>query len=173
VLGIVRDGRAAIACDGQVTAGERIIKHRAKKIRVLAGGAALAGFAGGGADALQLFEQFETALESHRGNLLRAAVEVARAWRSDRTLRRLDAQLLVLDRQRILAVSGNGDLLEPDDGALAVGSGGGYALAAARAMMRTTSLPVDRIAGDSIRIASEICIYTGGDIVVESLAAIE
>lgn len=171
VLGIVRGGEAAIACDGQVTAGERIVKLRARKVRVLAGGRALAGFAGGAADALQLFDHFESALEANGGNLARAAIDVAKLWRSDRALRRLDAHLLVLDRDRILAVSGSGDLIEPDDGLLAVGSGAGYATAAARALLRTTELPAVRIAEESLRIAAEICVYTGGEIVVESLPA--
>jgi ATP-dependent HslUV protease subunit HslV len=169
VLGLVRNGRAAIAADGQLTAGEIVVKTGAKKIRVLGGGKVLAGFAGGGSDALNLFERFETALESHRGNLTRAAIEVARQWRSDRMLRRLEAQLVVFDTQHAMSLSGTGDLYEPDDGILATGSGGGYALAAARVLLRHTDLPVERIAEEAIRAAAEICIYTGGTILVESL----
>jgi ATP-dependent HslUV protease, peptidase subunit HslV len=169
VIGMVRNGRAAIAADGQLTAGNIIVKSGARKIRVLGGGKVLAGFAGGGSDALNLFERFENALDSHRGNLTRAAIEVARQWRSDRMLRRLEAQLIVFDTQHAMSLSGTGDLFEPDDGILATGSGGGYALAAARALVQHTDMPVEKIAEASIRIASEICIYTGGTISVETL----
>ena len=169
VLGIVRGGRAAIAADGQVTAGDIIVKQTARKIRVLAGGRALAGFAGGAADALHLFERFEKALESHQGNLTRAAIEVARLWRTDRMLRRLEAQLIVLDTERVLTLSGMGDLFEADDGILGTGAGGGYAVAVARALSRHTDLPVERIAEEALRAAAEISIYTGGTILVESL----
>ena len=141
----------------------------ARKIRVLGSGTVLAGFAGGAADALQLFEKFESALESHHGNLTRAAVEVARLWRTDRMLRRLEAQLIVLDVERALTLSGIGDLFESDDGILGIGAGGSYALAVARALCRHTELPVDRIAEEALRGASEICVYTGGTILVESL----
>ncbi len=169
VLGLVRDGRAAIAADGQVTAGEMVLKSHARKIRVLGGGRVLAGFAGGASDALQLFERFDGALESHRGDLVRAAVEVARYWRSDRALRRLEAQLIALDTTHAFAISGNGDLVEPDDGILAVGSGAGYAMAIARTLCRHTDLSVERIAEEALRGAAELCIYTGGQIVIEAL----
>ncbi len=169
VLGIVRGGRAAIASDGQVTAGEMVLKSGARKIRIVGDGRALAGFAGGAADALQLFERFENALESHQGNLTRAAVEVAKLWRSDRTLRRLEAQLVVIDTEHAFAISGTGDLVEPDDGIVAVGSGGGYALAIARALVRHTDLSVERIAEEALRGAADLCIYTGGVISVEVL----
>jgi ATP-dependent HslUV protease, peptidase subunit HslV len=169
VLGMVREGRAAIAADGQVTAGEMVLKRSARKVRVLGNGHCLAGFAGGGSDALQLFERFDGALSSHKGNLTRAAIEVARYWRSDRALRRLEAQLIVLDTVHAFALSGSGDLVEPDDGILAVGSGSGYAIAVARALSHHTELPVERIVEEALRIAEELCIYTGGQIVVESL----
>jgi ATP-dependent HslUV protease subunit HslV len=173
VIGLVRDGRAAIAGDGQLTSGNVIVKTGARKIRVLGGDKVLAGFAGGGSDALTLFERFETALEAHRGNLTRAAIEVARQWRSDRMLRRLEAQLIVFDTEHAMSLSGTGDLYEPDDGILATGSGAGYALAAARVLLRHTDLPVERIAEEAIRAASEICIYTGGTVVVEFLPRVE
>lgn len=166
VLGLIRDGQAAIAADGQVTAGKTILKRSANKIRSLSGGKVLAGFAGGAADALQLFDRFEKSLQGHGGNLRRAAVEVARFWRTDRALRRLDAQLLVLDREQLFVLSGNGDLVEPDEWVLAVGSGAGYAIGIARALLRHTDLPVEQIAEESLRGAAEICIYTGGEIQV-------
>jgi ATP-dependent HslUV protease subunit HslV len=169
VLGIVRDGRTAIASDGQVTAGETILKSGARKIRVLGKNRVLAGFAGGAADAIQLFERFEASLESHRGNLKRAAVEVARLWRTDRALRRLEAQLVVADTQNLFALSGTGDLIEPDDGILGVGSGSAYAVAIARALMRHSDLSVERIVEEALKGAAEICIYTGGQIQIESL----
>ncbi len=169
VLGILGNGHAAIAADGQVTAGETVVKSSAKKIRVLGKNRVLAGFAGGGSDALQLFERFESCLDSHRGNLKRAAVEVARLWRTDRALRRLEAQLIVLDTKEMFALSGTGDLIEPDEGVVAVGSGAGYAVAVARALVRHTDMPVDKIAEEALRGAAEICIYTGGTINVESL----
>lgn len=169
VLGILRDGRAAIAADGQVTAGETVVKSGAKKIRVLGKNRVLAGFAGGASDALQLFERFESCLDSHRGNLKRAAVEVARLWRTDRALRRLEAQLIVLDTNEMFALSGTGDLIEPDEGVVAVGSGAGYAVGIARALVRHTEMPVVEIAEEALRGAAEICIYTGGKIQVESL----
>ncbi|MFB3909025.1 MAG: ATP-dependent protease subunit HslV [Candidatus Eisenbacteria bacterium] len=171
VLGLVHGGRAAIACDGQVTAGETIVKQTARKIRVLGGGRVLAGFAGGAADALTLFERFEKSLEGHRGNLTRAAVEVARLWRTDRMLRHLHAQLIVLDAERGFALSGSGDLIEPDDGILAIGSGAGYALAATRALIRHTDLAAEKVVEEALKTAAEICIYTGGTIQVESLPA--
>lgn len=169
VLGLVRDGHAAIAADGQLTAGETIVKSGARKIRVLGGGRVLAGFAGGASDALQLFERFETALDAHRGNLTRAAVDVARLWRADRLLRRLEAQLIVLDTEKAFALSGSGELFEPDDGILGIGAGGAYALAIARALSRHTRLSVEQIAEEALRGAAEICIYTGGTILVEGL----
>ena len=170
VIGCVRSGRAAVGSDGQVTLGAVVVKASARKIRRLYHGQVLAGFAGGAADGLHLFERFETQLESHRGQLQRAAVEVAKEWRSDRVLRRLEAQLIVLDREHAFLLSGAGDLIEPDDGILAIGSGAPYALAACRALTR--SLP-DLAPGEAVRraleIAAEICIYTNQVIQVEEL----
>jgi ATP-dependent HslUV protease subunit HslV len=169
VIGVVRAGRAAMAGDGQVTVGQTILKATARKVRRLYGGKVLGGFAGSAADGLQLFDRFETALESHRGNLQRAAIEMARFWRSDKILRRLDAQLAVLDRERAFLISGAGDVVEPDDGVVAVGSGAPYALAACRALLAHTELPPDRLVVESLRIASQICIFTNDQIHLEVL----
>ncbi len=153
-----------MASDGQVTMGEAVVKHAAQKARVASNGAALIGFAGGAADALALTERLEAKLEAHSGNVRRAAVELARDWRMDRALRRLEALLLVGDREHVLVVSGNGDVIEPDDGIAAIGSGGSYALAAARALARHTELPAREIASEALKVASEICIYTNDHI---------
>jgi ATP-dependent HslUV protease subunit HslV len=170
VLGVLRDGRVAMASDGQVTLGDAVVKHGAHKVREAAGGRALVGFAGGAADALSLMERLESKLEAHPGNVRRAAVELARDWRGDRVLRRLEAMLLVADPQTLLAVSGNGDVIEPDDGVAAIGSGGSYALAAARALLRHTDLPAGAIADAALRIAGEICIYTNDQIHLRELS---
>lgn len=170
VIGCVRDGRAAIASDGQVTAGEVIIKAHARKIRSLYHGQVLAGFAGGAADGLRLFERFEALLDQHRGRLANAAVDFAKEWRSDRVLRRLEAQLVALDRERGFLLSGAGDILEPDDGILAIGAGGPYALAACRALQRAKSaLTLPEQLREALRIAAEISIYTNEAIQVEEL----
>ena len=169
VLGVLRDGRLAIAADGQVTIGQTIAKHRATKVRRIGKGRALAGFAGGAADGLALVERLEAKLEAHSGNVRRAAVELAREWRTDRALRRLEAMLLVGDSEALLLVSGNGDVLEPDDGVAAIGSGGPFALAAARALVRRTSLTAEEIARESLVVAAEICIYTNDQIQLEML----
>ncbi len=169
VLGVLRDGRLAMAADGQVTIGDTVVKHGARKVRLAAQGRALVGFAGGAADGLALSERLESKLEAHPGNVRRAAVELARDWRSDRVLRRLEALLLVGDPQAMLIVSGNGDVLEPDDGLAAIGSGGSYALAAARALARHSKLGAEEIAREALRIAGEICIYTNDQIEVETL----
>jgi ATP-dependent HslUV protease subunit HslV len=169
ILAVRRDGRAAIAGDGQVTLGTTVVKQGARKIRRLGGGEVLAGFAGSTADALALFARFEAKLEEHRGGLERAAVELAREWRTDRTLRRLEAYLVVASREAAFLLSGAGDVIAPDDGLLAVGSGGPYALAAARALLRHTSLDAAELAAEALRIASQICIYTNDAITVESL----
>jgi ATP-dependent HslUV protease subunit HslV len=168
ILGMVRDGRAALGGDGQVTAGAIILKAHARKTRTLAGGSVLAGFAGTAADGLQLFERFELKLEAHHGNLRRAAVELAKEWRSDRVLRRLDAQLAAVSVELALLISGTGDVVEPDDGIVAVGSGGPYALAACRAFRRQATLPVEACVQEALQIASELCVYTGavGEILV-------
>jgi ATP-dependent HslUV protease subunit HslV len=169
VLAVLRDGRIAMASDGQVTVGDAILKHGAEKTRRVAKDRALIGFAGGAADALALSERLEAKLEAYPGNLRRAAVELARDWRTDRVLRRLEALLLVGDAEHLLLVSGNGDLIEPDDGIAAIGSGGSYALAAARALARHTQLSAEDIARESLRVASEICIYTNDQITVKTL----
>lgn len=168
VLAVLRDGRAAMGSDGQVTLGQTVLKHGASKVRRVGDGV-LAGFAGSAADGLTLFERFEAKLGEHRGNLPRAAVALAKDWRTDRVLRRLEAVLLVCDREHLLVVSGSGDVVEPDDGVAGVGSGGPYALAAARALLRHTGLPVDAVVREALQIAAEICIYTNDRIVVETL----
>ncbi|MBE3549705.1 MAG: ATP-dependent protease HslV [Brockia lithotrophica] len=171
IVAVRKDGRAAMAGDGQVTFGQAtVLKHGARKVRRLYGGRVLAGFAGAVADAIALFERFEGKLEAHHGNLARAAVELSKEWRTDRYLRRLEALLVVVDREAMFLLSGSGELLEPDDGILAVGSGGPYALAAARALARNApDLTAADIARKSLEIASEICVYTNDRIVVEEL----
>ena len=169
VLAVCRESRIAMAADGQVTIGQTAMKHGAQKVRKAAKGRALVGFAGGAADGLTLIERLEAKLEAHPGNVRRAAVELAKDWRTDRVQRRLDAMLLVGDAEAVLVVSGNGDVLEPDDGIAAIGSGGPYALAAARALLRRTELAVEEIAREAIGIAAEICIYTNDTIEVVTL----
>jgi len=169
VLAVVRDGVIAMASDGQVTLGDAVVKRGATKVRKAAGGRALFGFAGSAADALALTERLEAKLEAHPGNVRRAAVELARDWRMDRNLRRLEALLLVGDPSCVLFVSGGGDVIEPDDGIAAIGSGGGYALAAARALARQGALPPAEVARTALGIAAEICIYTNDAITVVTL----
>lgn len=169
VLAVVRNGTIAMAADGQVTVGDAMMKQGAQKVRRASQGRALIGFAGGAADALALCERLEGMLEAHPGNVQRAAVELARDWRTDRALRRLEAMLLVGDPDHVLVVSGNGDVIEPDDGIVAIGSGGGYALAAARALARRTELSAAEIAEEALHIAAEICIYTNDRVTVLSL----
>lgn len=166
ILAVRRNGTVAIGGDGQVTVGETVMKGRAQKVRTLKGGKVLAGFAGSAADALTLFEKFEEKLERHPGNLPRAAVELAKEWRSDRVLRRLEALLAVADASHGFLISGNGELIEPDDGLLAIGSGGPYALAAARALVANTDLPPVEIVRQALTIAGEICVYTNTNITV-------
>jgi ATP-dependent HslUV protease subunit HslV len=166
ILAVRRDGQVAIGGDGQVSVGETVMKSSAVKVRPLKGGRVLAGFAGAAADAFTLFEKFEEKLERNPGNLPKAAVELAKEWRSDRVLRRLEALLIVVDRDHGFVVSGNGELIEPDDGILAIGSGGAYALAAARALVRETQLPPAEIVRRALTIAGEICIYTNTQITV-------
>ena len=158
-----------LAGDGQVTLGQTVVKEGARKIRRLYHDQVLAGFAGSAADSFALFARFEAKLEEFRGNLSRAAVELARDWRTDRYLRRLEAMLLVVDRQNTFLVSGTGDLIEPDDGLAAIGSGGPYALAAARALVRHSSLDARSVAEQAMTIAAGICIYTNGNISIEEL----
>ncbi len=169
VIAVARDGRLAMASDGQVTVGNTVVKHGAHKVRRAAKHDVLIGFAGGAADALALTERLEAKLEEHRGNVRRAAVELAKDWRTDRALRRLEALLVVGDADQVLVVSGNGDVIDPDDGIAAVGSGGPYALAAARALTRHSQLPADEIATQALRLAAEICIYTNDQISLETL----
>lgn len=170
VIGCVRDGHAAIGCDGQVTAGDTILKAGARKVRRLYHGQVLAGFAGSAADGLQLFERFESRLETHRGRLQLAAVELAKEWRSDRFLRRLEAQLIALDGSQAFLISGAGDVLEPDDGIVAIGAGGPYALAACRALLRHGGVNDPACAvRHGLEIAGEICIYSNQTIHVEQL----
>jgi ATP-dependent HslUV protease subunit HslV len=158
-----------MAGDGQVSLGNAVVKHTARKIRRLSQGRILAGFAGGTADSLTLCEKFERKLEEYNGNLRRAAVELARDWRADRVLRRLEALMIVADHDSALLISGSGDVLEPDDGILAIGSGGNFALAAARVLMKHTDLDARTIAEEALRTAAAICVFTNDQIVVEEL----
>jgi len=169
ILCVRRDGRVAMGGDGQVTVGSTVLKSTAQKVRILKGGKVLAGFAGGAADALTLYEKFEEKLERFPDNLPRAAVELAKDWRSDRVLRRLEAELVVADRQHGFVVTGIGDLLEPDDPILAIGSGGGYALAAARALLAHTSLDARQVVEHSLNLAADICIYTNRNLTIVEL----
>ena len=158
-----------MASDGQVTFGDTVVKQTARKIRKLYNDRILAGFAGSAADSFALFSRFESKLEQHRGNLERSAVELAKDWRSDRLLRRLEAMLLVMDKKSTYLLSGNGDLIEPDDGIIAIGSGGAYAMAAAKALARHTTLDARQIADEAMAIAAGICIYSNDRITIEAL----
>ena len=169
VLCVRRDGAIAMAGDGQVTVGNTIMKHGAAKVRRLYHDKILAGFAGSAADAFALFSRFEAKLEEYRGNMERAVVELAKDWRLDKYLRQLQAFLIVANAERAYLISGTGDLIQPDDGILAIGSGGPYALAAARALIKHTDMKAAEIAGEALRIAASICIYTNDNITVESL----
>lgn len=169
ILAVRHRGGCAIAGDGQVTMGRTVMKHGAKKIRRMHNGQVLAGFAGSTADAMALFTKFEAKIEEFRGNLERAAVELGKEWRTDRVLRKLEAFLVVADRDSSFLLSGAGDVIAPDDGLLAVGSGGSYALAAARALALHTDLDAPTLALEAMKVASRICIYTNDEITVESL----
>ena len=169
VLCVRKDGKVVMAGDGQVTLGEHVVKHSAKKIRRLFEDKILAGFAGSTADALSLFGRFESKLQEYHGNLAKAAVELAKDWRTDRALRHLDALLVVADAKSTFLISGHGAIIEPDDGITAIGSGGPFALAAARALAKHSKLSPREIAQESMRIASEICIFTNGNFTVEEL----
>jgi ATP-dependent HslUV protease subunit HslV len=169
IVCVRHDGRVVMAGDGQVTVGQTIMKRNARKVRRLYHDRVLAGFAGAGADALTLYERFENKLGQVNGHLRRAAVELAKDWRTDRLLRRLEALLVVADRESSLVVSGTGDVIEPENGICAIGSGGNFALAAARALARHSSLDAKRIAEEAMRIAAEICVYTNDEIIVEEL----
>lgn len=171
ILSVRRDGTVAMGSDGQVTVGTTVMKANARKVRRLYHDRVIAGFAGATADALTLFEKFEAKLEEYRGNLTRAAVELAKEWRTDRVLRRLEALLIVADQDRSFLISGTGDVVEPEDGILAIGSGGPYALAAARALINHSSLASGEIVDKAMRIAGGIDIYTNHEIVIEELKA--
>ena len=169
ILGISIDGKAALGSDGQVTLGETTLKHTANKIRVMADGNVLVGFAGAVADSLTLLERFEAQLSKYPGRIERAAVELAKEWRTDRSLSRLDAMLAMVDLKKALLVAGSGEVIEPEDGIVAAGSGGAYALAGARALIRHTKLPIREVVEESLRLASEICIYTNDQFSIEIL----
>jgi ATP-dependent HslUV protease subunit HslV len=167
VLGVLRDGAVAVGADGQVTIGDVVLKHHARKLRTLAGGTVIAGFAGAVADALTLFARFESQLEAWDGNLRRAAVELTKDWRSDRYLRRLEAQLIVADRESLLVLSGEGDVIEPDDGVVAIGAGAPFATAAAKALARHTEMPAAEVVRAAMGITAEICIFTNDHLTLE------
>ena len=169
ILAVRRNGRTAIAGDGQVTVGATVMKHNAKKVRKMYNDRIIAGFAGATADAFTLFEKFESKLEQYHGNLMRAAVELAKDWRTDKVLRRLEALMIVADAERSFILSGNGDVIEPEDGIAAIGSGGPYALAAARALVAHTDLGARKTVEAAMQIAADICIYTNREITVEEL----
>jgi ATP-dependent HslUV protease subunit HslV len=169
VLCVRRNGSVVMAADGQVTLGEGVIKHTARKIRRLYNDKIIAGFAGSTADAFSLFSRFESKLEQYHGNLGRSAVELAKDWRTDKMLRQLEALLLVADKDQTYLLSGSGDVIEPDEGVAAIGSGGSYALAAARALMNNTELPARKVAEESMKIAGQICIFTNDKVNYEEL----
>ena len=168
IVSIRRDNKVAIAGDGQVSLGNTVMKGNAKKVRTLASGKVIAGFAGGTADAFTLFELFESKIEQY-GNLTRAAIELAKEWRTDRRLRRLEALLCVADHESSFIISGNGDVIEPENNIMAIGSGGSFAQASALALMKNTKLDAKTIAKESLNIASEICVYTNNNIIIEEL----
>jgi ATP-dependent HslUV protease subunit HslV len=168
IVAVLRDGKIAMAGDGQVTLDKTVMKHGARKVRRIAGGAVIAGFAGSAADGITLLEKFEGKLNAAGSNLMRAAVDLAKDWRQDRALRRLEALLLVGNPEHLLVLSGTGDVIEPDEGIAAIGSGGPYAQAAAMALLSNSTLDAEAIAREALRIASKICIYTNDDITVET-----
>jgi ATP-dependent HslUV protease, peptidase subunit HslV len=169
VICVRHQGKTAMAADGQVTMGQTVLKQTAQKIRRLGKGDVLAGFAGATSDAFALFARFEAKLEEYRGNLSRAAIELAKDWRMEKALRQLDALLIVANAETSLLISGTGDVVEPDDGILAIGSGGSFALAAARALVKHTALDARTVAEEALRIAADICVYTNAEIRVEEL----
>lgn len=169
VLAVRHEDKLVMASDGQVTLGQTVVKHGARKVRRLHHDRVLAGFAGSAADGFALFSRFEGKLDEHRGNLERASVELARDWRTDRAMRRLEAMLLVADARQMFLLSGTGDLIEPDDGVIGIGSGGPFAMAASRALMRHSTLGARAIVEEAMAIAADICIYTNGRLVVEEL----
>lgn len=170
IFAVKKDGRAAMAGDGQVTFGQNMVmKNGAKKVRRLYRGEVVAGFAGSVADAFTLFEKFESKLEEFHGNLQRAAVELAKEWRMNKMMRNLEAMLIVMNKEHLLLVSGNGEVIEPDDGVLAIGSGGSFALAAGRALVQHTELSAREVAKNALTIAADICVYTNHNIIVEEI----
>lgn len=169
ILALRHDGTVVVAGDGQVTFGQTVMKHAARKVRPIYGGKVLAGFAGAGADAFTLFEKFEAQLQQHNGNLRRAAVELAKEWRTDRVLRRLEALLIAADKETLLVLSGSGDVIEPDDPVIAIGSGGNFALAAAKVLMKHSSLSAREIAAEAMSVAASLCVYTNDHISIEEL----
>jgi ATP-dependent HslUV protease subunit HslV len=169
IMSARRDGKVALGGDGQVTLGHVVVKASARKVRRLYHDRILAGFAGGTADAFALFERFEAKLEKHQGNLLRSAVELAKDWRTDRMLRRLEAMLAVADRESSLIITGTGDVIEPELGLIAIGSGGPYAQSAARALLENTQLDAEAVVRKALSIAADLCIYTNQQIIVETL----
>lgn len=169
IVGVRRNGAVAIGGDGQVSLGDTVLKGNARKVRRLYGDRVIAGFAGATADAFTLFERFEAKLQKHQGQLTRAAVELAKDWRTDRALRRLEAMLVVADAEALLLLSGNGDVIEPEDDVLAIGSGGAYALAAARALLGYTELDAAAVVRASLTMAADICVYTNHSLTIESL----
>lgn len=169
IICVRHNGKVAVAGDGQVTIGQTVLKQKANKIRILYKGKILAGFAGATSDAFALFSRFEAKLEEYRGNLSRAAIELAKDWRLDRSLRRLEAFLIVADKDSSFLISGTGDVVEPDDGIIAIGSGGPFALASARALIKHTKLSAREIALEAMNISSDICVYTNNQIIVKEL----
>src|SRR5205823_12587383 len=169
VLCVRKDNKVVLVADGQVTMGDHVMKHTARKTRRLYNDKVIAGFAGSTADAISLFERFEGKLQEHSGNLQKSAVELAKEWRKDRALRHLEALLIVADNKSMFLISGTGDVIEPDDGLCAIGSGASYALAAARAMLKHSKLPTKDLALEAMRIASELCIYTNANFTIEEL----
>ncbi|MCG3118935.1 MAG: ATP-dependent protease subunit HslV [bacterium] len=169
ILGVRHNGHCAMAGDGQVTYGETVLKMNARKVRKLYKDTVIVGFAGAAADAFALFEKFEQRLEQYRGNLSRASVELAKEWRTDRYLRRLEAQLVVMDKEKAFVISGTGDVIEPDNGIIAIGSGGGFAMAAGRALVRYSNLTARQIVEEAMAITADICIYTNKNLVIEEL----
>lgn len=169
VIGMIKDGKAALGSDGQVSFNNTVMKHTTKKVRKLYNDKIMVGFAGGTADAFTLLERFEEKLDTHRGNLYRASIELAKDWRTDRYLRKLEAMLIAMDKNKLLLISGTGDVVEPDDNIITIGSGGMYALSAARALNKYTDLSAREIVEESLKIASDICIYTNSHLTIEEL----
>lgn len=170
VVGVIRDGKVALGSDGQVTMGQAIVmKSNAKKVRKIYNNQILVGFAGATADAFTLLQRFEEKVEAHRGNLMKASIEMAKDWRTDRYLRRLEAMLIVMNKKEALLISGTGDVIEPEDGIITIGSGGAYALAAAQAMVKHTKLSAKEIVEEALKIAGNICIYTNTNLTIEEL----